>query len=193
MPQNSPFHLRRMAASDADAVKQLWSARFGGTRMTQDRWIEAALNPDHTATGTVVTTPSHPVAGFGMLDVGDPDYTRRYLSLDALDLDPDLAPRNGILHMYCVRAECEGRGIGSALYGHHLDHLAEKGVPRAFGLAWHRPHIVDSRVLFENNGFTCLATVDRYYGRFDGRPHCPDCEGACTCTASLYARRMSFK
>lgn len=192
MPADRPFRVRPLTASDADAVKQLWSARFGGAPATQDRWIEAAVNPDHTAIGTVATTSSRSVAGFGMLDVGAPEYTRRYLSLDALDLDVDLAPRNGIFHMYCVHVECEGRGIGSALYAHHLDHLAKEEVPRAFGIAWHRPHTVDSRALFDTNGFTRLTTVDRYYGRFEGRPHCPDCEEDCTCTASLYARRIAL-
>jgi len=130
------------------------------------------------------------VVGFGILEVGDEAYIRRYLSLDAVDLDPPLARRNGVFHMYCVRPAWEGRGIGSALYAHHLGLLGERAVPMAFGIAWHRPHTVDSRVLFEKSQFARLATVKRYYGRFEERSHCPDCTGSCTCTASLHARRV---
>jgi GNAT superfamily N-acetyltransferase len=180
-----------MAASDTDVVRRLWGARFGGDSATQENWIEAALTPSHTARGLVAVAPAtDAVVGFSFLEVGSPPYTRRYLSLDALDLDPPLAARNGLFHLSCVHPEWEGRGVGSAFYERRLALLAEEDVPRAFGIAWHRPHTVDSRVLFEKHGFTCLATVERYYDRFEERPHCPDCDGPCTCTASLYTRAL---
>lgn len=192
MPADRPFRLRPLAASDADAVKQLWSARFGGAPSTQDRWMEAALNPDHTATGTVATTSSRPVAGFGLLDVGSPDYTRRYLSLDVLDLAPPLASRNGIFHLSCVAPEWEGYGLGSAIFERRLKILTDRGVSQAFGIAWHRPHTVDSRVLFDKYEFDCLTSVEEYYSRTGSRAHCPECDGSCTCTASLYTRRIAL-
>jgi ribosomal protein S18 acetylase RimI-like enzyme len=177
-----------MAASDTDLVQSLWSRRFGGNDSTQKNWIEAALDPDHSVLATIAAAPTARVAGFGMLDVAGPDYTRRYLSLDALDLDPNLSSQNGIFHMYCVSTDWEGRGIGSALYAHHIDALQECPAPQAFGLSWHRPHTVDSRVLFEKHGFTCLASVERYYQQFGNRPFCPDCDETCFCSASIYRR-----
>jgi ribosomal protein S18 acetylase RimI-like enzyme len=183
-----------MDSSDSDVVQQLWSARFGGDPATQETWIDAALDPGHTAAATVaVPSEGESVVGFGVLEVGGPAYTRRYLSLDALGLDPPLDDRNGLFHMYCVHADWGGRGIGSALFAHHLERLAEREVACAFGLAWHRPHTVDSRLLFERHGFGCLAAVERYYARFEERPHCPDCDGLCSCAASVYARSVESR
>lgn len=191
MPTPSDVTLRRIARPDADPVQRLWSERFGGAASTQQNWIEAALNPAHSAVGLVaVDASTDAIVGLSFLDVGDRDYTHRYLSLDALDLDPPLADRNGVFHLSCVRSDWEGRGVGSAFYEHRLAVLRERSVLRAVGIAWHRPHTVDSRVLFENYGFTRLATVERYYDRFDERPHCPDCGSSCTCTASLYLRSI---
>ena len=193
MPDSASDLLRPMAASDADAVQRLWRRRFGGDAATQTNWIEAALAPNHSATGTVAAPPTADrVVAFGLLEIGDPAYTRRYLSLDAVGLDPSLASQNGIFHMYCVHPDWEGHGLGSALYTRHLRQLIDQEVPRAFGISWHRSHTIDSRALFEKHGFTCRATIERYYDRFEERPHCPDCEEACTCTASLYARRISL-
>jgi len=191
VPADTSWSLRPLVASDADAVQRLWRRRFGGDAVTQRRWIEAAFNPDHTATATVASlSKSNAVVAFGLLEVAGVAYTRRYLSLDPLGLEPTLAPQNGIFHMYCVRREWSGRGIGTALYAHHLQDLARRDISRAFGLAWHRPHTTDSRALFEKHSFRCLATVEAYYGRFERRPQCPDCGGTCSCTASLYARSV---
>ncbi len=192
MPQNSSYHLRRMAASDADAVQRLWSHRFGGDESTQSKWIEAALRPTHSAVGLVaIARSTRTLIGLSFLDVGDAAYTRRYLGLDTLPLRFPLADRNGIFHLSCVHADWEGRGIGSTFYQQRLATLADRDVPRAVGIAWHRSHSADSRRLFEKFDFTAAATVNRYYTRVGERPHCPDCDDVCTCTASLYARRMS--
>jgi GNAT superfamily N-acetyltransferase len=182
-----------MASSDVDVVKRLWETRFGGDPSTQTNWIEAALAPAHSATAIVaVSSEADIVVGFTLLEVGGPHYTRRYLSLNALDLTPDLTDRNGIFHLSCVRADWEGRGVGSAFYERRLALLADRNVSRAYGIAWHRPHTTDSHALFEKYGFTCLSTIDRYYDRFEDRPHCPDCPGSCTCTASLFARPIEL-
>lgn len=187
MPDAS-FSLRPLRPADAEAVQQLWAARFGGAPSTQQRWIEAALHPDHSATAHVATAETEDlILGFGILDVADRSYTGDYLGLEVLELAPPLHDRNGLLHMYCVRTGWEGNGIGTALYGLHLDLLAERDVPRAFGIAWHRPDgPPDSRMLFEKWEFTAFATVERYYARTEPRPNCPACGGDCTCTASLY-------
>ena len=183
------FSLRPLVRADAAAVRELWSARFGGDSSTQTNWIEAALHPFHTAAGIVaVTCPGDTVVGASLLDVGGREYTREYLGLSVLDLEVPLTDRNGVFHLSCVRADWEGRGIGSAFYERRLAILAERGVPHAFGIAWHRPAPVDSRVLFEKYEFARLVTVERYYARTDPRPHCPACTGTCMCTASIYGR-----
>jgi len=181
-----------MTDSDADAVQRLWSDRFGGPSSVQQKWIGAVLEANHSAVGLVaVASPADMVVGVSLLDVGDRAYTCRYLGLDALDVGPTLADRNGLFHLSCVRVDWEGCGIGTAFYERRLAILRERDVPRAFGISWHRPHTLDSRVLFEKHGFTCLTTVERYYARLAERADCPDCGGPCTCTASLYARSLA--
>jgi len=180
-----------MRDGDADAVRRLWSDRFGGPSSIQQKWVGAVLDASHSAVGLVAVAPATgTVVGLSLLDVGDRAYTRRYLGLDALDLGPPLADRNGLFHLSCVHADWEGHGIGTNFYERRLAILRERGVPRAFGIAWHRLHTVDSRVLFEQHGFTRFATAERYYERTGGRSDCPDCGTPCTCTASLHARRL---
>jgi GNAT superfamily N-acetyltransferase len=189
MPAPSNVDIRRIALTDTGPVQRLWSDRFGGASSTQQNWIEAALTPTHSAVGFVATAPtSGPIVGLSFLDVGDRPYTHQYLGLDTLDCSLRLPDRTGIFHLSCVRVDWEGYGIGSAFYEQRLAVLRDRGIPRAVGIAWNRPHTVDSRVLFEKYAFTCLATVERYYARTGERPHCPDCDGSCTCSASLYAR-----
>jgi GNAT superfamily N-acetyltransferase len=191
MSAAASFVLRPLAPTDTDVAKQLWTARFGGAPSTQQNWMAAALAPSHTALGLVAVAPQiDELVGVSFLDVGRRAYTRRYLGLNALDLAPSLADRNGIFHLSCVRADWEDQGIGSAFYERRLEALASRDVPRAFGTAWHRPAPVDSRVLFEKFDFTCLATIEQYYSRTGTRPTCPACSGACQCTASLYGRTV---
>ncbi|MFB6273958.1 MAG: GNAT family N-acetyltransferase [Salinibacter sp.] len=180
-----------MTSPDTEAVRTLWADRFGGDPATRQKWIDAILDSDHSATALVaVSSGDGAVVGFGIFEIGGRDYTRSYLGLVPLDLHVPLVDRNGLFHMCCVRADWEGRGTGSALYRRRLQLLADREISRAFGISWHRPHTVDSRVLFEKHGFTALATVERYYARTSPRLRCPDCEGECTCTATLYARRI---
>lgn len=180
-----------MRKDDAPAVKRLWSERFGGDPTTQQNWIDAALDDGHSAAGFVaVRGPDGEVVGTSFMDVGSRAYTRQYLGLDVLDLEPPLTDENGIFHLSCVREDMEGRGIGSAFYERRLAEMVDRGVRQAFGIAWHRPHTVDSRALFEKYGFERLVTVETYYMRTGDRPHCPDCTGPCRCTASLFVRPL---
>lgn len=192
MPNTTTFTLRPLAPTDTSAVQRLWSDRFGGAAATQHNWIEAALNSSRTTVGIVaVAPPGDVIVGASFLETGGRAYTREYLGLDTLDLQVPLADRNGLFHLSCVRADWEGRGIGSTFYEHRLAVLADRDVPRAFGIAWHRSAPVDSRVLFENHDFTQLTTAERYYSRTGTRPNCPACTGRCTCTASLYGRTIA--
>lgn len=191
-PVPSPaFAIRPLRSADADAVRRLWDTRFGGAPSTQASWIEAALDPTRSAAAFVATRRSGAeVLGVSLLDVGGRSYTRHYLGLDTLDAAVPLADRNGIFHLSCVRPTWEGRGIGGAFFERRLAELARRDVPRAVGVAWHRPDRVDSRVLFEKHDFARLATVDRFYSRVGRRPNCPACPDACVCTASLYVRSL---
>ncbi len=187
----APVSLRPMTRADEEIVQSLWTQRFGGRPSTQKNWIDAAVTPSHSVTGFVATDHSgSTVVGFTLLEVGGRDYTHDYLGLDSLSVAPPLEDRNGLFHLSCVRADWEGHGIGSAFYARRLDVLASRDVRRAFGIAWHRSHTVDSRVLFEKWGFTSFVTVDRYYARTGGRKNCPDCENSCSCSASLFTRSI---
>lgn len=189
MSDPAPFALRPLAQADAASVRQLWTIRFGGEPTTQQNWIDAALSPTHTALGLVaVASRTDEIIGTSFLDVGSREYTRQYLGLDILDVKVPLANRNGIFHLSCVRADWDRQGIGSAFYERRFDVLTDRGVPRAFGVSWHRSAPVDSRVLFEKYQFTHLATIERFYSRTGTRPNCPVCMGSCTCPASLYGR-----
>lgn len=191
MSADARFTLRSITPDDVAPVRRLWDRRFGGAPATQSQWLEAALDPTHSVSGFVAEVPtSDALAGFALLDVAGRGYTRQYLGLDVLDLSPPLADQNGLFHLCCVKAEWEGRGIGSAFYRRRLHTLAEQGVTHVFGISWHRPtDMRDSRMLFEKWGFEAFATVERYYERTNPRKHCPTCGGPCRCTASLYARR----
>lgn len=192
MPNTASYTVRALKPGDAASVQQLWSVRFGGASSTQGNWIDAALSPAHSAAGFVAVAPSdETIVGISFLDVGDREYTDQYLGLGVLDLVVPLADRNGIFHLSCVRADWESRGIGSAFYERRLEVLADRNVPRAFGIAWHRSAPFDSRVLFEKHNFTQLATVEHYYTRTGTRPNCPACTDTCTCTASLYTRPLA--
>jgi len=191
MPDSSTFHLRPIQSRDVDPINTLWKTRFGGNATTRQKWINAALDPTRSAEALVAAAAdTQAVVGFGILEVGDQDYTRHYLGLDALDLDAPLADRNGLFHMCCVDTEWEGQGVGTALHDQRLQQLRKQDVSRAFGIAWHRSDAVDSRVLFEKHDFDVVATVDQYYKRTTPRPDCPDCDGPCSCSATLYVRRL---
>jgi len=173
MPTAETVSIRPLRRADVAVVERLWADRFGGDPSTRQKWIAAALDPAHSAAGFVAVAPDDLVVGTAFLDVGDEHYTRQYLGLDTLDLHVPLASQNGLFHFCCVRADWEGRGVGSAFYERRLERLTGRDVPRAFGVAWHRPAAPDSRALFEKYGFAQLATVDRYYTRIGRRPKCP--------------------
>lgn len=191
MSTDVSFFLRPMYASDTSTVKALWADRFGEKPSTQENWINAALSATHSVAGFVALDQSEDeILGVSFLEVGDREYTEEYLGLDTLDVSVPLRDQNGIFHLSCVRKAVEGCGIGSAFYERRLRELAHREVSHAVGIAWHRSQTVDSRVLFEKYDFICHATVEQYYERVGRRPHCPDCDDVCSCTASLYGRSL---
>ena len=85
MPTAETFSLRSFRRADAPAVQTLWTSRFGGDPSTQTNWMEAALNPAHTAAGFVAVTSEGTIVGTSFLDVGHREYTHGYLGLDVLN------------------------------------------------------------------------------------------------------------
>lgn len=195
-PDTSTYTLRSMHPSDAERVRALWHEQFGGNDETMTNWIDAVFKPRFRVVGTVAVAADdasiedQTVVGFGMLDIASEAHTRNYLGFDDLGIDAEVADRNGILHMYCVDDAWKSRGIGTALYARHLDHLVDQKVPWAFGISWHRENHPDSRSLFEKFGFASLGSFDRFYARADERHNCPDCDGYCTCEGSIYALKL---
>jgi ribosomal protein S18 acetylase RimI-like enzyme len=190
-----PVSFRSARPTDRAAIQDLWLERFGGTRETVTRWVDAAFD-DRYRTEVHVAGPGEGglsrVVGFGMFEVGDRPYTRDYLGLEAIEATVDLAPRNGIMHMYCVRRDWEGRGVATGLYARHLARFATAGLRRAVGISWERSgqQVPGSRFLFEKFGFERHGPFDRFYERVGGRENCPDCGGRCSCPASVYTKRL---
>lgn len=198
MNPSPAVRLRSLAHGDAHAVHRLWSTRFGGRSERIRNWIDAALNPKAATTAHVaVPVPakgaSPSIVGFGILEIGSRAYTLDYLGVDELEIEIDVAEPSGVFHMYCVDRNWEGRGIATRLYRRHLRHLRENEVPQAVGISWHRPHRqgADSRVVFEKTGFRRVGTFEAYYARTSPRENCPDCHGACRCTASIYEKTLA--
>lgn len=188
-----PFSIRLLREADTAAVRSLWSERFGVRDAVATSWIDAVLDAGHPARGHVAVPSgaARPVVGFGLLDVAGPAYTRDYLGLGMLNVAFPPASRNGIFHMYCVQTAWEGRGVGTALFDRHLSVCRDANATRAVGIAWHRDRSPDSRPLFERFGFRHRALIERFYERVAPRTQCPDCGGACTCTASLFTRPIA--
>jgi len=196
MTSSPPVSLRSLHRGDQPAVHRLWADRFGGRPDRIAGWIDAALNPQARTTGYVAVANqenrSLPLVGFGILEIAARDYTLDYLGMNDLDLDINVADTNGLLHMVCTDRDWEGRGIATMLFRHHLRHLRDRNVRRAYGISWHRPGRAgaDSRAVFEKTGFRAVATVEAYYARTSPRTDCPDCGGPCHCTGSIYEKAL---
>jgi hypothetical protein len=105
VPDESSYTLRALRSDDRRVVRALWSARFGGDPATQTKWLDAALDPDHSAVGLVaVGSDSSERLGFSLLEVGDRSYAREYFRCATLELEIPIADRTGIFHLSCVRA-----------------------------------------------------------------------------------------
>jgi ribosomal protein S18 acetylase RimI-like enzyme len=194
MPSPS-VSFRPARSPDHAALRSLWLDRFGGRREAVDRWIEAAFDDRYQTTAHVASTgdPTAPeIVGFGMFEIGDRAYTREYLGLESVEAAVDLAPRNGIMHMYCVRRDWENRGIATRLYARHLRCFVTAGLDRAVGISWERSNEAAScsRFLFEKFGFGRHGPFDRFYDRVGRRENCPDCGDRCFCPASVYTKRL---
>lgn len=192
------FSIRRLRSADLPVATRLWRTEFGAPADTVQSWLSAAINPRFATAGfAAVPTDAHPanddadgpaLVGLGITEIGRRRYTREYLGLDVLDVDLDLHARNGIFHLCVVAPAWRRCGVATALYRHRLNDLAARGMQRIVGISWNRTHAPDSRALFDAYGFRRVATVRRFYARTTPRKRCPDCGGACLCTASIHVR-----
>jgi GNAT superfamily N-acetyltransferase len=168
-------------------VRTLWRSRFGGEEDHMDEWIRDGLISEDTSEFGVVAVRNTRIVGFGICTLAGPDYARDYVGVD-VDVEP--WEKTGVVHINCVRQECENQGIGSELMAHRLEYLKLNGAEGVIGVSWHRYGHKDSRPLFEKFAFQPVETIDQYYAQLDGEVPCIDCEGECLCDATIYRRQF---
>jgi GNAT superfamily N-acetyltransferase len=188
LPSDLSTHLIPLSEEYLPGALDLWERRFGCERAIAREWLENSLDADKPEE-TFIAVRGTRVLGLGVCTICTPEYVEDYVALDTGDFTP--WDRTGILHVVAVRDDHTGEGLGSQLVEKRLQYLAGEGADGVLGMAWHRDDNVDSRVLFEKYGFQKVRTYERYYARSHGRDDCPDCDGECQCTASVYARSIA--
>ena len=167
----------------------LWGQYFGAEDDCAAEWCEHARAGTDYPTQGFVASDGGTVAGFGIATNADADYAENYIGVG---IDIDLWPSTGILHILVVAPNYRGRGIGSDLVATRLRWLREVAeADGVVGLSWHREDHVDSRQLFEKFGFEAAATVEEYYAKAHDDPGpCVDCDGVCSCNATIYRKPL---
>jgi GNAT superfamily N-acetyltransferase len=170
-------------------ARDLWCERFGASRDTADKWLNEAHDEDSFVEAFIAVERGR-VIGVGVCTLADRDYAEHYIDVPLDGLEP--WEKTGILHMLAVDEDHTGEGIGSKLTLARMNYLAAEGAEGVIGVAWHRESHPDSRPLFEKFDFEAVATVEEYYAKTHGRGgHCPDCDGECTCDATIYRRPVA--
>ena len=169
-------------------ARELWLDRFGALEEHADKWLhDARVDVDKPTQGFVLKPSALTIAGFAIATIGDAEYVENYIEVD-VDFEP--WESTGIHHILVVDEEYESQGVGTELVRHRIDWLDAMDVDGVVGISWHRDDHHDSRPLFEKFGFGAVATVEEYYAVHEDAP-CPDCEGACQCDATIYARSLA--
>lgn len=176
-----------MEEQHVDRSRQLWIERFGTKEEDMDEWFSETLKEGTPTEGFVAVSGGY-VLGFGMATFAPPDYVNEYVGMDVFD--KELPETTGILHILCVDEDYGGRGIGSELAKARLRWLSVEGADAAIGISWNREEHQDSRPIFEKFDFEESAVVEEYYDKTHGRAPCPDCDGTCMCTATIYRREL---
>lgn len=186
------FGVRRYRPADRDAVVGLWQSRFGCSNEHADAWLDEATSDYLTACFVASPSQHGRVLGFGITTVMNEETKDGWLAdgyYGDVDLPSvDLEPRTAIMHIGVTRPECEGEGIATELWKHRLAYAREHHADQAIGTSWLREGHVSSSVLFEKYGFEPLTRVKNYYE--GDREDCPDCDGQCTCDATVYWRGL---
>jgi len=170
---------------DRREVSKLCARRTG---FEQGNTLDLLFDDDHAVYG-VLAIDVERIVGVGIVQVFHRSGAADYLSVDTEGYP--IGEANAVLHVGVVHEDWEDRGLGTELMRIRLDFIREAHDPdAAFGVAWLRPHTVDSSALFEKFGFDRLDTVAEYYRGSRGEHGCPDCGRPCTCTAAIYG--MAF-
>lgn len=169
-------------------ARELWMDRFGALEEHADKWLyDARVDVDTPTQGFVLKPSALTIAGFAIATIGDREYVENYIEVD-VDFEP--WERTGVHHILVVDDGFESQGVGTELVRHRLHWLDAMDVDGVVGISWHREDHHDSRPLFETFGFEAIEAVEEYYAVHDDAP-CPDCEGACRCDATIYARSLA--
>lgn len=183
------YTLRPATPADADYIAAEWQRYFGGGVTAENNTISAAVG-DNRYTWGVVAVADNRLVGVGIAA----NFPRRQFEHDILPapaVRDVTAPDNGYLYFAAVDPLYRGRGIGTSLIEARVRRLQQSApTDRAFALAWERDHHPGSSRLFRRLDWSEIATVPRYYERFDNREHCPDCGTDCTCDGVIFARDL---
>ncbi|QCW05246.1 GNAT family N-acetyltransferase [Natrinema pallidum] len=185
------FGIRQYHPADREAVIGLWQSRFGCERDHADAWLEEVTSDYPTACYVASPSQHGRVLGFGITTVTNEDTTDGWLAdgyYGNVDLLADLEQRTAVMHIGVTRPECEGEGIATELWKRRLAHAREHDAAQAIGTSWRRSDHIDSSVLFEKFGFESIKEVENYYE--GDREDCSDCDGQCTCNATVYWREL---
>lgn len=180
------LQFRQPKPYDRQEIRQLWTERTG---LAIENTLDAVFDDDRAAYG-ILATDVEEIVGCGIVLVVPPPGIHEYFDVETDDYP--VSEQNAILAAGVVQESWEGRGIGTELMRLRLELVQEfHEVGAAFGTAWLRPDTVDSSALFEKLGFARLETVENYYRRMEFERDCPDCEGTCTCSATIYGKAIA--
>lgn len=165
------------------AVKELWQRRLAAPDDRVEAWLDAALDEEQV-TETFVASAGGQVRGFGVCTFAGPDWLYEYL--DHPDVAVDVWLKTGVLEAIAVDEDYESRGIATQLVRAELQYLRLHGVDGVVAVSWDRDGHVDSRPLFRKVGLKPVTVVDDYYEQLDEDMYCVDCDGGCTCGATVF-------
>lgn len=178
------WRTRDLRQSDREAVLDLWERSFGEREERATEWL-ALVEADAPATGWVGVDDAGTVVGFLVAAVGDRAFARDYL--DGHPVAGALPDRFAFIHMLGVDPGWRSTGIATALVQRSFDWGADR-VPLMLVVLWRREEAVDSGALARKFEFTHVCTLENYYV---DRGACPDCDGECTCTATVAVRSFA--
>lgn len=183
----SDYVIIPMEEQHVDRVVDIWSNRLGAPEDRMENWISHVLDENRITEGFVASSGGY-VVGFAIVTVGGDAYLNEYLSHP--DSSVDVWSRTGICEAIAVDEAHEGRGIGTDLGKAQLQYFQLCEVAGVVAVSWHRDNHHDSRALFETLGFDAAEVHDDYYARLSEDVYCIDCDGSCTCGATVFIKQI---
>lgn len=166
-------------------VRELWRTRFGTKNEHIEEWLSDIPNKNRPTEGFVTVSGGN-VLGFGIPTIATPKWVDKYLNHDEIEVD--VWPITGVVHMVCVDGNHESNGIGSSLVEKQLRYLFANNVGGIIAVSWHRENHRDSRPLFRKFKFEADVVANNFYAEVPDSEDVPciDCEGACECGATIF-------